>query len=105
MFGLGKRATGQGVRAAFVAAALAFALAQFYAAAHAVHVGDEPHDHVGGDCVLCLSGGKNGEKAVLFAGFSFAAVCTLWSFAPFAPRFRCVRARVFAVRPRSPPRR
>ena len=105
VFGLRAHQTKQRVRAAFVAAALAFVLAQIFAAAHAVHLEDEPHDHLGGACVLCVSAGKTGEKAVLAAGFSFAAVFALWRFAPSAPSFRRVRVPVFAARPRSPPYR
>ena len=105
MFGSRDQETKQRVRAAFVAAALAFVFAQILAAEHAVHHEDEPHDHVGGACVLCLSSGKAGEKAVAAAGFSFAVVFALWRFAPSAPSLQRVRTRVFAVRPRSPPYR
>ena len=105
MFCFREQETKQRFRAAFVAAALAFVFAQILAAEHAVHHGDEPHDHVDGACVLCVSSGKAGEKAVAAAGFSFAVVFALWRFAPSAPPFLRARVPVFAARPRSPPYR
>lgn len=89
-------------RAALIAAALAFALAQIMTVAHAVKYGDGPHDHNGQACVLSLAAG-GGDKTIATAVFIFFGIVAIWRAADQVAQTELARMAVRAARPRGPP--
>lgn len=89
-------------RAALIAAALAFALAQIVIVAHAAKYGDAPHDHDGQACVLSLAA-PGGDKTLATAAFIFIGVVAVWRAADQVAQTELARIAVRAARPRGPP--
>jgi len=90
------------MRAAFIAAALAFAFSQILIIGHAAKYGDGPHEHGGQVCVLSLAA-PAADKFVAAAAFVFVGVVAVWRVANLAAQTQLARVAVRAARPRGPP--
>lgn len=89
-------------RAALIAAALAFALAQIMIVAHAAKYGDGPHEHNGQVCVLSLAA-PGGDKTIAAAVFVFVGIAAVWRVADQIAQSELARIAVRAAKPRGPP--
>lgn len=90
------------MRAALIAAALAFALSQIMIVAHAAKYGDGPHEHSGQACVLSLAA-PGGDKTIATAVFLFVGIVAVWRAADQVAQTELARMGVRAARPRGPP--
>ena len=90
--------------AAFIVAAIAFAISQSLLVGHAAQYGDEHHEHGGQACVLSLAA-PTAEKLLTAAAFVFVGVIIVWRFAETAEQTEPARMSVGAARPRGPPHR
>lgn len=93
------------LRAALIAAVVAFALTQILTSFHAAKYGDSTHEHFGQACVLSLAA-PGGEKLVATAGLVFAAaVLMLWRVCFVTARRAPALVRIHSTQPRAPPNR
>lgn len=88
--------------AILIAAVVAFALSQLFAAVHASKYGDGPHEHNGKACVLSLAA-PGGDKAVANTAAALIAVLAVWRISGAVAQTERARLVVRAARPRGPP--
>lgn len=89
-------------RAAIIAGALVFLLAQAFSAVHLAKYGADPHEHFGQPCVIALTSDQ-GQKLIPTASIAAIAIVFAWITVAHVNAPAPLAARVTVTRSRGPP--